>query len=177
MKKKKQKKSTGAGAKKKRKNGRDKGNRGERAVAKLFSTWWGADFARTPMSGGFRNQKFRQDWNAEGDLVTPDTDFPFSVECKWHEDWTLDQLITASDTTEIWQWWGQTLNQTEREKISLLVFKRNHMPWYYMVRSVWDEDIPGRKFRICDPHGRSVTVGLLSDLMKTEKDEWLRKSR
>lgn len=177
MKKKKRpnRRTTGRTAKKRKKgvNGKEKGNRAERAVAKLFASWWGADFARTPQSGGFRTQKFRQDWNAEGDLVTPDESFPFSVECKWHEDWTLDKLITATEKTEIWQWWKQTLDQTADDKIPLLVFKRNNMPWYYMTLSKHSHDIPGRFLVTTDPDLSSVTVGLLSDLFATEKSQWL----
>ena len=77
-----------------RKNSRDKGGRGERAAAKEFRDWWGTDFARTPSSGGFATAKFRDDWNAAGDLVTPDNTFPFCVECKWVEDWTMEQLLS-----------------------------------------------------------------------------------
>ncbi len=157
---------------KQRKNGRSKGQRGERAVAKLFSKWWGAEFARTPMSGGFHTPKFREDWNAEGDLVTPDPDFPFSVECKWHEGWTLDKLITAPKC-EIWDWWKQTKDQANEGKIPLLVFKRNNMPWYYMIPLLDSVNIDGNYITCTDPDHKNVAVGLLSNLFETEKETWL----
>lgn len=166
------KRSTGRTPKKKRKNSKDKGQRGEREVARLVGEWWGADFARTPMSGGFRTKKFREDWNAEADLVTPDEDFPFAVEVKWHEGWTLDKLLTAPKT-EIWEWWQQALGQTSEGKIALLVFRRNHMPWYYMIESKHAHHIPGRFVVTSDPQNRSVTVGLLSDLFVTDKELWM----
>jgi hypothetical protein len=159
---------------KKRKNGRVKGSRAELAVAKLFSTWWGSDFARTPQSGGFRTRKFREDWNAEGDLVTPDETFPFSVEVKCHEGWTLDNLLTGSDTTDLWCWWDQAIDQAGDIKQPLLVFKRNHMPWYYCM---WEEFgghlLPSDKPKLYVPH-RSVVVGLLSSLFETDKKVWLK---
>lgn len=153
-------------------NGRDKGQRGERAVGTLLSTWWGSDFARTPMSGGFRNAEFREEWNAEGDLVTPDETFPFSVEVKWHEDWTLDQLITAPKS-EIWSWWEQTDRQTPAGKIPLLVFKRNHMPWYYMIPATEAWNIPEPYITVNSITGLKLQVGLLRSLFETEKEQWL----
>lgn len=119
------------------KKSRDKGQRGERAVAKLLSAWWGADFTRTPMSGGFHTKKFRDEWNASGDVVTP-ADFPFSVEVKWQEDWTLDQILTAPKCI-IWEWWRQCASQCPEGKTPLLVFKRNNWPWFCMMYEMdWD---------------------------------------
>lgn len=160
-------------------NGRGKGARGERQVAKEFASWWGSDFARTPMSGGFHTRKFRQEWNAEGDLVTPDESFPFSIECKWHEGWTLDKLITASDKCEIWSWWQQALDQAENiNKIPMLVFKRNNMPWYYMMctkdvlSKIRMTSLPGKTILAKDHREKEVVIGLLSDLHSTKKDLW-----
>lgn len=114
-------------------NGRKKGQTAERKLAKLFSTWWGSDFARTPLSGGFATAKFREDWNACGDLVTPDKTFPFCVESKKVEGWTLEQMLT-SQKTHIHKWWEQTVQETPEGKIPLLVFTKNHAPLYAMMR-------------------------------------------
>jgi hypothetical protein len=116
----------------KRKNSRAKGARGERAFARKFEEWWGTDFTRTPSSGGFATAKFRDDWNAAGDLVTPDPAFPFCVECKWVEGWTLEQLFNPGCI--IYSWWEQTKKETPDGKIPLLVFKKNSSPMYVMIR-------------------------------------------
>jgi hypothetical protein len=163
------------------KKSKNKGNRAERAVAKLFREWWGGDFARTPQSGGFRTQKFRQDWNAEGDLVTPDDEFPFSVECKWQESWHMEQLL-KSEVCDPWHWWKQTREQTGEDKISLLIFTRNHQPWYYMIREDDALDsrigIPGFSFSCdvpdwIDDECGIVRIGLWDDFAKTKKEDWI----
>lgn len=119
--------------KKKGINGRNKGANAERKLAKLFSTWWGSEFTRTPMSGGFATKTFRDDWNASGDLVTPDVDFPFCVESKKVEGWHLEQLLTSPKCI-IHKWWQQTLDETPEGKEPLLVFSRNGHPELIMVR-------------------------------------------
>lgn len=113
-------------------NGRAKGQNAERKLAKLFATWWGGDFARTPLSGGFATSKFREDWNACGDLVTPDPTFPFCVESKKVEGWSLEQMLT-SNKTKLHAWWEQTVKETPKGKIPLLVFTKNHAPLYAMM--------------------------------------------
>lgn len=162
--------------KKKAVNGRAKGSRGERQIAKEFSAWWGADFTRTPMSGGFHTRKFREDWNAQGDLVTPDEEFPFSVEVKWHEGWTLDHLLT-SPKSDLWSWWEQTLEQTPDDKIPLLVFKRNNMPWYIMCPAAYEDKI-GLCISAYTPDTLDkVVVGLLTNLTSGDKEIWLKKKK
>jgi hypothetical protein len=168
---------------KKRKNGKNKGNRAEREVAALVSKWWGSDFARTPSSGGFRTKKFREDWHAEGDLVTADETFPFSVECKWQEGWTLDQLLTSNKGC-VWDWWKQTKGQTPKDKHPLLIFKRNNMPRYYMMESKCELNAKQMDFLtdscLCVPvpqnYPEVVYVGLLDTLIARGKELWLTKT-
>lgn len=119
--------------KKKGINGRNKGANAERKLAKLFSTWWGSEFTRTPMSGGFATKTFRDDWNASGDLVTPDVDFPWTVESKCVEGWHLEQLLTSPKCI-IHKWWQQTLDETSEGKEPMLVFRRNSVPELMMIQ-------------------------------------------
>lgn len=114
-------------------NSRAKGSRGERQVAKLFKDWWGSEFTRTPLSGGFATQKFRDEWNASGDLVTSDPTFPFCVEVKWVEGWSLEQMLSNKGCL-IFKWWAQTLRETPEGKYPLLVFKKNGQPFYCMLQ-------------------------------------------
>jgi len=161
-------------AKKKKINSRDKGQRGERALVKKFSEWWGADFHRTPGSGSFATRGFKhEDMSMAGDLMTTDKQFPFCVEVKWQESWHMEQLL-KSDVCAPWQWWKQAVDESFGQ-IPLLVFKRNRQPWYYMVGAQLARDfIPGRRFILCEPSsGLEVAVGLASDLFKMSKQEWL----
>lgn len=158
-------------------NGRKKGQTAERKLAKLFAEWWGSDFARTPLSGGFATAKFREDWNACGDLVTPDKTFPFCVESKKVEGWTLEQMLT-SDKTLMHKWWEQCVGETPEGKIPLLVFTKNHAPLYAMMRT---GDIPGHLYSSARMFGLAfetymngvhVVIFSLADLLKSPKDTW-----
>jgi len=158
---------------KKRVNGRKKGQAAERKLAKLFADWWGSDFARTPLSGGFATAKFREDWNACGDLVTPDSTFPFCVESKKVEGWKLEQLLT-SDKTLIHQWWKQTVEETPEGKKPLLVFTRNRAPLFAMMLGFHFYETmsiitPFFEYRIGED---VVCIFELKYLFETKKDAW-----
>lgn len=163
------------------KKSKDKGGRGERAAAKCFRDWWGTDFTRTPASGGFATQKFRDDWNAAGDLVTPDPTFPFCVECKWVEDWTLEQVL-RNDGCLIFQWWQQARAECPPNKLPLLVFKRNNHPFYCLVES---DDLPNTHYLrdvryytvtlsedITGTYPMEVCIMTLSDFFKLDPESW-----
>jgi len=160
-------------------NSRDKGARGEGQVCTLLKKWWGSDFARTPSSGGFKTKKFREDWNAEGDIVTPDETFPFSVEVKWQEEWSLDQLLTAPKT-KIWDWWEQAKRETASDKLPLLVFKKNRNPWFVMMTengiatAAQTDFMKSSMIRVTDRQGQTAYIRLFDDLLKEHKKLWER---
>lgn len=124
--------------KKKRVNGNRKGKAAERKLVKLFSQWWGSEFFRTPESGGMATRLTTQlgiDLSKfKGDIVTLDETFPFCVESKKVEGWTLEQMLT-SDKTLMHDWWDQAVTQTPEGKIPLLIFTKNHAPLYAMMRT------------------------------------------
>lgn len=160
-------------------NSRDKGARGEGQVCTLLKKWWGSDFARTPSSGGFKTKKFREDWNAEGDIVTPDETFPFSVEVKWQEEWSLDQLLTAPKN-KIWSWWEQAKRETASDKLPLLVFKKNRNPWFVMMTengiatAAQTDFMKSSMIRVTDRQGQAAYIRLFDDLLKEHKKLWER---
>jgi len=122
--------------KKKKINSRTKGQSAERRLAKLFSAWWGSEFFRTPGSGAFATKGFAgiDTSSMAGDLVTTDSTFPFCVESKKVEGWTLEQILT-SNKTKIHSWWEQTVRECPPDKVPLLVFTKNHSPVYCMLSS------------------------------------------
>ncbi len=132
-----------------RKNSRTKGNSYELRIAKLFAEWSGEEVRRTPGSGGWSSSKF----GVTGDLVCANKRFPFHVECKKREGWTLDDLITgvrkpddANPWCSIEAWWRQCIESCPKGPVSvaltgggllkepLLVFTRNRQADLVMVR-------------------------------------------
>jgi hypothetical protein len=157
-------------------NSRSKGARAERKLAKLFAVWWGADFARTPLSGGFSTKQFREDWNAAGDLVTPDPSFPFCVESKHVEGWHIEQLLTAP-RSDIYRWWFQTTQETPEGHLPLLVFTRNRQPYFFiMKRDHLVSSFTGLTIDVILNNKDSCVIGLLSDLFLTERSAWTKHS-
>lgn len=81
------------------------------------------------MSGG---------WSAEhapGDLIVP-ADFPFSVECKKSESWTLVSLLSGKHAW-FFKWWVQCCSAAATAgKRPLLIFTKNHTPIFAAVQVV-----------------------------------------
>ena len=161
---------------------RDKGGRGESQAAKLLKKWWGSEFAKTPKSGGFHTKKFREDWNAAADIVTPDETFPFSVEVKWWEKWSLDQILTAPKTP-IWDWWEQAKRDTPEGQYTLLMFKKNRQAFFAMTRiepnhTVYQQEfIESARIRAIDRQGEFVYIRLFEDFMKEPKNVWQKRPK
>ena len=84
---------------KKKVNGKQKGNRGELAVAKILTEKLGlGKFNRTPNSGGFSScheLSEEASRNLSGDLIAPIPNFAFSIENKCGYDIDLSKLLSA----------------------------------------------------------------------------------
>lgn len=150
-----------------RKNSRTKGNRGELDVAKAFSDWCGELVRRTPMSGGWSNARF----GVTADLVCTKNAFPFHVEVKHREGWTLDDLVTGvrrDHDKSIVQWWMQCTDSCPNGKMPVLVFRRNRQPWLVMVAAVLATHVPGVVDVVMtdsDGINRKVSVMLLTTFL------------
>lgn len=104
------------------KKSRNKGGRFERQMAKELTEWWGYEFNRVPASGGLH---WASSNNVAGDIVVPsDANFPFVIECKNREDWTIENLFL--NNKEIKNWWAQVVGDAKETKNTpLLIFTRN----------------------------------------------------
>lgn len=111
------------------KGARSKGSNFELKIAKYMSAWWGGNFTRTPGSGGLR---WGSDQRIAGDIVPPEgLDFPFVIECKKHESYTLDNFFLNTGTPI--GWWTQVVTDCRRlnqdrnreRKTPLLIFSKN----------------------------------------------------
>lgn len=110
---------------------RKKGSRNERSVAKVMGDWTGYDFSRVPASGGLHWKSA----NSSGDIICTDathgTRFPFSIECKFHEELDLLYLIqglVGKKTNKILLFWEQAENDgKEHDRVPLVFMRRNGM--------------------------------------------------
>ncbi len=109
---------------------RRKGASWELEVAKRIGKWWGGTFRRTPMSGGWHKGGADGKGKLKGDLVQMDgPDFPFCVECKATEDWSLDMFLRNPDTSYLAAYLRQAWTGAAVEgKLPMLIAKRNNKP-------------------------------------------------
>ncbi|MEM5853355.1 MAG: hypothetical protein QW228_03225 [Candidatus Aenigmatarchaeota archaeon] len=66
-------------------NTKAKGDSFERKVAKIFTNWYGKTVRRTPLSGQIA---------IKSDIIS-DEDFPFLIECKKHERFYLEEILSS----------------------------------------------------------------------------------
>lgn len=101
---------------------RVKGKNFERKIAKELTSWWGYEFNSSPASGALH---WSSSNNVAGDLVVPlEANFPFVIECKKHEDWTIENLFL--NNKDIKNWWAQVVGDAkEVHKTPILIFSRN----------------------------------------------------
>lgn len=108
-----------------RKNSRAKGSKFERDIAKVFEAWTHKRFSRTPLSGGWHKAV-----NAVGDLIcaTEGHVFPFTVECKFHQEIRFEHVLLGNKTCKILDFWKQAKDEAKMaKKHPLLVMKYNGM--------------------------------------------------
>lgn len=125
-------------------NSRAKGKRGELEAAHLLADWWRPlepeiKFATTPNSGGWSTPAMRGEHAMAGDLMTKSKRWPFSVEVKREENWSLQWLLEGK-SCKPWAWWLQCTKAADEEsKVPLLLFRKNSSsprqkePWFVGV--------------------------------------------
>jgi len=159
-------------------NGRDKGNKYENAICLAFSRWL---FPELPQTTRVERLPFRRrttsvvpldgHWHGAGDILhRPDLPhpWPFCVECKRVEGWTLDGSFAA--TWPVWSWWSQALAQARRVgRAPLLICGRNRRPDYVLLR-LGDAICLAlsRSVQLQRPGHPLVAVALLRDLTAVE---------
>lgn len=112
-----------------------KGAEFELSVAKILTKWWGETFKRTPLSGGWAKGVVC------GDVLSLDENstFPFSVECKRDESFSLYQLLKYPATGPLKKWWYQAWSESKEGKIPLLIIKENlQEPYAVLDRKTFD---------------------------------------
>jgi hypothetical protein len=66
----------------------------------------GCRFVKTPLSGGWGSPDVRFAFKTSGDLVTTARRFPFAVEVKFRQQWSIGRLFEGKPCP-VWAWWRQ----------------------------------------------------------------------
>lgn len=102
-------------------------------------------FTAHPASGGLH---WGSSNNVAGDIVVPnDANFPFVIECKNREEWTIENLFL--NNKELKNWWAQVVGDSEETgKIPLLIYTRNRAKNFVTMayNEKLIEEIERRKF-------------------------------
>lgn len=123
---------------------RNKGARAELEVAALIQEWWqevepGVFFKRVPLSGGWANAAMRKNKGSSGDLTTDAKRFPFVVEVKRNEEFSMSRVLMATADEKpysgpVWKYWAQAREQAdEAGGVPLLVFRNSGAQWWCLV--------------------------------------------
>ena len=120
-------------------NGKKKGNKAERELAKWWQQWTSFEFTRVPASGGLR-------WKTMVNTTTSDLicandrhnrRFQFSIESKSYKDINFEHLILGNKKAKIREFWDQTNNDAERSsKVPILFMRYNNMAkntWFVII--------------------------------------------
>lgn len=163
-----------------------KGNNFERSTAKAFTKWSGVKFNRTFASGA-QGDKFSNDVRVTGDLFAPvDYNFPFSVECKFHDDFSLRNVFINGSVVQLFL--KQNISDARRsQRAPLLVAKVSRQDTYcilpyhkelesllkdkkapYFVRDMYYVDNMTR----VDYHFNMIITNLDSLLLATPDELW-----
>lgn len=150
-------------------NARTKGNSFEIVVAKRLTEWWGLNFRRVPLSGGYDKRLVVGDlWIADRSATIEEIKgFPFSIEAKNREGWDWNILFGPGNSS-LMEYWKQAKDDASKlDKIALLIFKKNFSPLYVG----WDEGLLyDRRIRRTAVHNPDVTeilaVSMLEDWLK-----------
>lgn len=154
--------------------GRNKGSKFERDIAKGVSDWTGYEFKRTPMSGG---------WAKTGDITPKDpigmVYFPFSIECKNQVGFSASALMDCAGydiNKTIQSWWKQCVDDSMKsKKIPLLVMTTIREPVFVMMWSSMFKYLKMMKYSNfvlrTQVHGMGLRVMLWNDFLEKPYEE------
>ena len=181
-------------------NGRRKGNAAELEVCAKVQEWWqelplieqdtpdgnASKFIRTPQSGGWSTRQVRGNFRVAGDLSSTSESWPFTVEVKRRENWTLSMFVKAGKRgSPVWSWWAQCVKAAKEEGgVPMMWMRRSRQPWIVLMPDsvlsrvvgvpnldiYWENPAQVSKHNLCPVH----PAGLLADkLLCTRPELWL----
>lgn len=151
-------------------DGNEKGARFTRDVCKKLERWAGTRFKPRPTI-----VEPIDGWVVKGDVACDArARFPFSVECKCIEGWSLDGLF-EQPKWPVWAWWDQCIRQADaRESVHpLLIFSRARRKTYVLTRRStveWLKLQPayGPIVHVNAPERGRLALVLLDDLVRAK---------
>lgn len=164
-------------------NGKQKGARYERHLAKVFTEWARGqghvcEIRRTPLSGGWSRS---HEMGMTADIVASCSSFPYSVEAKNRQEWSLRALTARAaarkpGTGPVWKYWKQCVTATPPSKVSLLVLSRIErgkqipdlavLPLDAYVATCEGHPLDREAQEIYDPHGTPLVLVPLANLLR-----------
>lgn len=126
----------------------------------------------------------RGNYRVAGDISSTSTSWPFTVEVKRREAWSMTNLV-AGRPSPVWEWWEQTVKAArEEDGIPMLWLRRSKMPWMVLlpediaapVLSIASADIYwAYRAKLDRLHSTGVhPIGYLGEkLIKTAPAPWL----
>lgn len=165
--------------------GHIKGGNFEREVCSILSAWAGCRETRQELLPFRRRSTNVQPidglWRGGSDIMAKaDMRWPFAVEAKKDESWSMDQLFRGDGP--VMNWWDQAVDNGVRHKLfPMLVFSRNKAPVYFMLEESLCQKLQRKnsegKFRqsrsllpllrVVDRRGQVAGVGVIGDLITT----------
>lgn len=158
---------------------KSKGSGFEHEIANKFSEWYGTpeSFYRVPASGSLH---WAKSMNVSGDVIClPEISFPYLIECKRYEGWTIENLI--ANNSHFPSWVAQAVREgMANNQIPLLIYRRNRvksfvtlpyskfyekLPFYLVTNIKYVSEVTHRKETI-----KTITV-LLEDLFSVPFDK------
>lgn len=162
--------------KKKRAEGKTKGNRTERELAKILTGRFGEGFSRSIGSGNRWGQNVFLPKHAQeifsGDLIVP-KGFQFVLESKGgYDDIDLHKCFT-NGSKQLDEFLKQVVKDSKRcGRKPLLAWKKTRRPWLAFVLT---KDLAGRSFKYRLLYGKWSVVAL-EELLKLEDEFFLKEN-
>jgi hypothetical protein len=116
------------------KGAKNKGSSFERKIAKEFGIKLFNNpeaLKRTPLSGG---GVWKGDIQLSPEVDLPPSAFPYCIECKNEENWTLETLFREVSKSVVFSWWQQVIKSCPASKIPIVVMTRNFYPVFVMYK-------------------------------------------
>lgn len=165
---------------------KNKGNSGERELAKILSELLGGSFTRVAGSGAFTGGKnvhrkaalsVTQNRAHKGDIMAPDHLPKLVIEVKFYSDFPFHALLTDGPVPILDQWIGQAMEANDPGDEWFVTIKINRRGWFVVIPATHATDyrIAANHASYTGKHGDFKITGLRR-FFEDNKDAVIRRS-